>query len=481
MSFSINDPIHSVIDLDDREKSIIDNAAFQRLRRIKALGFLDRVFPSAKHSRFEHSIGACHVASQLCESMEKISRSLGHGEAKWIASSEFTHLGKGELDKLFDKDLRSFVRVAALLHDIGHGPFSHASEAIMPSISELLSQNPDASCFVKQALRKKCEKAPAANADHEDYSLLLLDRILSETGWSKEDRHTVAALKSSEVDPPSNSDPMIISLLRQLVSGELDSDRLDYLRRDSYFCGVPYGQYDLKRLKEGLCVVKNKAGELRMGIMRKALSALEDFLFARFQMHVQIYTHKVDASCNKSFEQIAKQSGYRLPANVQKYIEIDDENLLKEDSRLERLKDILDNRVLWRMAFESFSDDKTNEQVLLEALKQSLPPTDFAVYNSERPIKKPEILSFPVVCKAFGGAHVTNGIRAISDLVAHYNATYTVTRLFYDPKHEAVVKSIRERIATPLDVGKELKNRRENLAGIDLGDVKQPADDNQSN
>ena len=103
------------------------------------------------------------------------------------------------------------------------------------------------------------------------------------------------------------------------------------------FCGVPYGNYDLKRLQEGLCVVKDrKTGKKSFAILRKAITAFEDFLFSRFQMHVQIYTHKIDAACNKAFEEMAKQSDYTLPPTVDKYIEIDDENFLNQKPELEK-------------------------------------------------------------------------------------------------------------------------------------------------
>ena len=131
--------------------------------------------------------------------------------------------------------MRKCVRIAAILHDIGHGPFSHASEAIMPPITDLIQLNVDASPFIKDALeasRKKKESKGKSAADHEDYSLLVMDRILKDIGIQPTEIQLIAALKSSFVKCPTGYDDDTVSLLRQLVDGEIDSDRMDYLLRE---------------------------------------------------------------------------------------------------------------------------------------------------------------------------------------------------------------------------------------------------------
>lgn len=446
----INDPIHKNVGLYEHEVLVVDHAAFQRLRRVKALGFLDRVFPSAKHSRFEHSIGACHVASLIFDSIKDISTQYC-GSAQWAESSEHLALSSDEAAEVFSPLMRKCVRVAALLHDVGHGPFSHASESIMPPIDDLIDANPGASKFIRAALEKSRsdkQRKGKTSADHEDYSLLVMERILQDVDFPSEEIHLIAALKSSLVEPPQEHDKGTITLLSQLVDGEIDSDRMDYLLRDSYFCGVPYGNYDLKRLQEGLCIVKErKSGKKSFAILRKAITAFEDFLFSRFQMHVQVYTHKIDASCNKAFEELAKQSGFTLPASIDEYIEIDDENFLDRDKNLKaNLGEMIRNRKLWPMALQSYSNDRSNETALFEKFTNSLGKANIAIYNSERPFKKQSLLDFPVVAKAIGDVFMSEKMRKSSELVAHYNAVFGVRRLFYRPDHTSHAKAVLESI-----------------------------------
>lgn len=444
----INDPIHKIIELNEDEVRVIDHPAFQRLRRIKALGFLDRVFPSAKHSRFEHSIGACHVAGMVFDSIEQVSREFTD-YGTWADSSDHVGLTVAEIDSIFSKEIRDCIRIAALLHDVGHGPFSHASESIMPPIEDLIKENAEAFDFIRAALEKskadKKKKGKTA-ADHEDYSLLILDLILRDLNFPKEKANLIAALKSSYVEAPSGYDKEIISILSQLVDGEIDSDRMDYLLRDSYFCGVPYGTYDLKRLQEGLCLVKDrKSNKKSFAVLRKAITAFEDFLFSRFQMHVQIYTHKIDASCNKAFEELAKKSGYVLPPSVTKYVEVDDENFCKVSVAVEEnLTPMIRDRVLWPMAIQSYSNDRSNETAIFEKFTKSLGTGNFAVYNSERPFKKQSLLDFPVIAKGIGDIWISDKMRKSSELIAHYNAVFSVKRLFYKPDQKAVAQAVLE-------------------------------------
>lgn len=234
-----------------------------------------------------------------------------------------------------------------------------------------------------------------------------------------------------------------------------------------YFCGVPYGNYDLKRLQEGLCIVKDrKSGKKAFGILRKAITAFEDFLFSRFQMHVQVYTHKIDASCNKAFEEIVKQSGYTLPASIDEYIEIDDENFLDQDEKLnENLGEMIRDRKLWPMALQSYSNDRSNETALFEKFTNSLGSKNIAIYNSERPFKKETLLDFPVVAKAVGDVFMTEKMRKSSELIAHYNAVFSVRRLFYHPDckplTDAVFESISEVVKLNADAYSEKRSSAE--------------------
>ncbi|MCO5113005.1 MAG: HD domain-containing protein [Bdellovibrionaceae bacterium] len=462
MPISINDPIHINIDLTDEEERIINHVAFQRLRRIKALGFLDRVFPSAKHSRFEHSIGACHVAGVIFNSIGKVTRD--QVDHDWVMSSVHTSISIEECDKIFTDNIRRCLRIAALMHDVGHGPFSHASESIMPSLNEVISNNQNMSPFIKVSFENK--NSHNENADHEDYSLLILDKILRDLEFNSEDIHLIASLKSKYVKCPEGFDPDTISLLRTLIDGEIDSDRMDYLLRDSYFCGVPYGNYDLKRLQEGLCIVKERKSNKKLfSVLRKSITAFEDFLFSRFQMHVQIYTHKIDASCNSAFKKMAEISGYKLPSTIEEYILIDDENILEKNVQLKKtLGDMILNRKLWLLAIQSYSNDRSCDIILFEKIINSIGKEHTALYLSERPFKKQKLLDFPVLTKAVSGQLMTEKMRKTSELIAHYNAIFSVQRLFYKPEFEVQVKQILKSIETPIVIDADLLKEKRSAA-----------------
>ncbi|MBS2026822.1 MAG: HD domain-containing protein [Deltaproteobacteria bacterium] len=260
----VRDPIHGTIPVADSEVGLIDSPFYQRLRHIKQLGFGELAFPGATHTRHAHCLGAMHVASRLFDAVVSPL-------------------------KLADADvarLRRAVRVATLLHDVGHLPLSHAAESIAPARAAL--------------------KLPAwlgndsGQASHEDFTAkLLLDSSLTHvlqtalegTGFGPE---AIASLVAG-VEPPGGSPFQIggrdvMPLLRQLVSGELDADRMDYLLRDSFFTGVKYGAYDLDWIIQNLWPAELN-GKAYLALSKVAVFAFEDFLLSRYHMFVSVYYH----------------------------------------------------------------------------------------------------------------------------------------------------------------------------------------------
>lgn len=234
-TFSVlNDPVHGVMSfsgmLRDVLKDIIDHDTFQRLRHIKQLGMTDLVFPSAVHTRFNHCLGACYVANQMSEQLA--------------------------LDTLQKKH----VLAATLLHDIGHGPFSHAFERF------LIDQS-------GQLIR------------HERWTPYFLndfDAVFRDHGI---DRTRLESLIS-------HKDSTMQTLEASIVSSQLDADRLDYLLRDSHFCGVLYGKADIQWILKHLTVVKDpNTGQSAMGVRRKGWRAVEHFLLCRRMMTYNVYRH----------------------------------------------------------------------------------------------------------------------------------------------------------------------------------------------
>ena len=233
----VRDPIHGFIYREPLEQRIIDTRVFQRLRRLRQLAMESLVYPGAIHTRFDHSVGALHLARELCAKL------------------------------LPNEDSRRLVRLAALLHDIGHGPFSHVSEPLLQRYSD----------------RTKL-KVKSQDEVHESISwgIILQNKELARL-LSEEDREHIVGLLKGEYG---------FSLYKDIVSGPIDVDKQDYLLRDSHFCGVKYGLYDQGRLTDTL-VSHEDADDLILALSPHGIHPLEQFVLARYYMHTQVYRHKI--------------------------------------------------------------------------------------------------------------------------------------------------------------------------------------------
>jgi uncharacterized protein len=231
----VRDPLWNTIRLDRTALRIIDTPQFQRLRHIRQLGLAHLVYPGATHTRFDHALGVYHLARRTLRMLAE----------------------RGELEEV-DREECRLVPYAALLHDIGHYPFSHAVEELdadrVPEHHEQLSGR-----FLR---------APELGA------------AISELGAD-------AAGRIESLIRGSSSSP-----LQGLVSGSLDLDKIEYLNRDAMFCGVPYGAVDVDRLLHALTLLRDpQSGRVEVGVHAKGLAALESLLFAKYQMFRNVYWH----------------------------------------------------------------------------------------------------------------------------------------------------------------------------------------------
>jgi HD superfamily phosphohydrolase len=241
----IRDPLWNNIRLDPLSFELIDTPAFQRLRYVRQLGLAFLVYPGATHSRFEHALGTYHLARRTLTLFEE--------------HEEFASV---------DRDECQLVRIAALLHDIGHYPFSHALEEIGAMHHEEVARPLICGGEVADILRR--ELGPDAP-----------ERI-------------VALIRGESGSP-----------LQGLISGSIDLDKLDYLRRDAFMCGVSYGEIDVDRLINALIVLRdpdtNRPG---VGMIEKGLSALESLLFAKYQMYRNVYWHHAVRSATAMYKRV---------------------------------------------------------------------------------------------------------------------------------------------------------------------------------
>ncbi len=336
----VRDPVHGSIHILNEEVPIIQDAFFQRLRNIKQLGFSEYVFPGATHTRFIHSIGVMNVGDRAFDKLFKGFR----------PSPELTRL-------------KETFKLSCLLHDIGHAPLSHTTEYVMPSLQEL--------AIPKEFLEPQDQES-SRQATHEDYTIKSIadssfakSFYLVESSFGVERKYIADLIRGST----QNEEYFTIEgisyfpILHQLVSSELDCDRMDYLLRDSYFCGVSYGSYDLDWLLDNLeiCVQGNKA---YLGITERAVVTFDDFLLSRYHMFVMVYFHYravcLEQLLYKYFE--AAPNEYRIPADIEKYVEHDDHFLMKtmRNSKNRYAEQIVKNKIPPKV-YESFNIDQKQQ------------------------------------------------------------------------------------------------------------------------
>lgn len=239
----ICDPVHKLITFEDTPcdhllLNLINTREFQRLRRIKQLGMSDLVYPGANHTRFSHSIGVMHIARRFLERIERL-----HGRS-------------------FDENQRVTLLVAALLHDIGHGPFSHAFETITGDHHE------------KRTVEILIDHSTEVNHLLREYDPSLPEQLVR---FFAEDYETA---------PGGFQMPRYFT---QIISSQLDADRSDYLLRDSYATGTDYGLFNLEWMINHLYLDLQKD---RFYLSAKALSVAEAYVFARYHMYRCVYFHK---------------------------------------------------------------------------------------------------------------------------------------------------------------------------------------------
>lgn len=302
----INDPIHDFIGITNVESKIINSGPYQRLRRIKQLSGGHFVYPTAEHTRFAHCIGVMHLAGRT---------------------------GRRLLSELkLGDDVLQEVRVAGLLHDLGHGPFSHV--------------------FEEALIEKK-------GWNHEDVTEWLILKseigdILETEGISK--KRIADLVRGRRTDKKD-------AVVSSIVAGQVDADKMDYLIRDSFYCGVNYGLVDIQRLIDSLEV----SNDYSLHFDIAARGALEAFLVARYEMFLNVYYHKTVRSVEvmlvkliTAADSVLELTSFETP---EEFLTLDDMSLVSmvreidpnesDDAKeASTMMNLLDSRTLYKSVFE---------------------------------------------------------------------------------------------------------------------------------
>ncbi len=295
--YHIRDPIHGYISLNPLEYEIINTEPFQRLRHIRQLGLTDLVYPGATHNRFSHSLGVMHLA-------ERVLRQI------------FSKVNLENFDQNKKEQIIKVMRLAGLLHDLGHTPFSHALENFFED-----------------------------NLTHEE----MTKKIIEETEIGEIISHYGKIYEISLLDVLNlitSSPSKEISFLKALLSSELDIDKMDYLMRDSLYCGVRYGIFDLERLLYTVTLIL-KDGTFYLGVEESGLHGLEAFVLARYYMFSQVYFNTTSKVLELHLSSFFKEKNIKWPSNVKKFTSLDDNwvfYILKENKNHPDAKAVLTHK-----------------------------------------------------------------------------------------------------------------------------------------
>jgi len=274
---TLRDPIHGFVRADALEQALINSRPLQRLRFIHQLGFTFLVFPGAEHTRFSHVLGAMELAGKVYDALA--------AKAPTVLDPD---------PRCTDRRL---VRIAALVHDIGHAPFSHSAEDLFQD-----------------------------GIQHEEMTCRLLDiDEIQEMFERFGDGVTTAAVQRLLQSPADGKE----RLLSQIVSGELDVDKMDYLLRDSLFCGVRYGSYDLPRLLDTMLPIADpETREWGIGVDEGGVHALEALVMARYYMFTQVYFNVTGKALELHLNQWLREQNRQWPADPEEFLLHDDVSTL---------------------------------------------------------------------------------------------------------------------------------------------------------
>lgn len=490
------DPIHGVIRITKLEKKIIDHPLFQRLRDIRQNTFLYKVFPSAMHSRFEHSVGVMHLSYEILKNLDLNA---------WIyhRKNEDVDLYLGI--KQMPASLIQELRIAALLHDVGHGPLAHQFDSFAIDI------------------KKFKEKCKAENTHEYDNIISLAD---SEDGKLSHEqvscifiKHIIDELKreaESESDGDNtyndnikkiNSDsiikiveknykfehkmkgPDIYPLLGSIISSApIDADRMDYLLRDSYFSGVKYGIYDYGRLLMSFIPVKFK-NSVYLAYKESGMDSILEFANARSGLYSQVYFHKTNRALSAMLKKACsgQDSVNVIPLDAEGklidlmrdfYINNPDKKFLEHtlksqlNNTSQTIIDDIVNRNVWKKIYEkkhTFSDIRLSDNPLKgrkEEISQKIESIikeagignewtlDFQIEDNFKDIDESKA---KIIKKEIDGKYKINKLRDCDEALQPYHYIKLFIRVFVSKDTQSAIVNIREQLVKDIEEAVKVK------------------------
>jgi HD superfamily phosphohydrolase len=337
MERRIRDPVHGFILMEDTECELVNTSVFRRLKGIHQLALAHELYPGARHTRFEHSLGVYHIAGQMCAAL-----------------------------RIEGEDAQR-VKHAALLHDIGHGPFSHVSETLLDRYGEA------------EKVEEEGLSESLAEDREEIHELVTVDivrghpELQAVKGWRSDE---VASLIEEGYGDP---------VLHDIISGPLDADKQDYLLRDSLMCGVRYGVFDPDQLQRSLTTATS-GRERTLAVVADGVHAIEQFLLAKYYITRQVYMHRV--------RQITDQMLIRA---ISLGIDADEIDELQSIYAYDGSEDFIDRYTQWDDAriLRHFSDSnyegKYSQRLLSNLQKRILNKRVFEIEDIEQEFEDPVV------------------------------------------------------------------------------------------
>jgi HD superfamily phosphohydrolase len=406
----IKDPVHGYVYITEEEKEIIDSFPVQRLRRLRQLAGAEYVYPGANHTRFEHSVGVMYLAGRVTEN-PNISEHLSHEEAQ-------------------------MVKIAALLHDVGHGPFSHVFEHLL--IKELDKTHEDITSWIIQ----KGE----------------LKDMLCKAGYKPED---VGRLAVGTLHKPKKT------FLDQIISSAVDVDKLDFIVRDTHHTGAEYGYIDVFRLIHALDILN---GNLAVDL--GALSALESLIIARIESFKSIYFHRVGRAAQImlaiAMEKANEELGLTQFKTPEEYLAMDDYTvwtMLKNCKKSSGIIGDLERRRLLKCAYERtfyekdtmvsniFSRETYRNQLQTDIAKEAHVKTEAVIIDVPTVPSVPyhhsvlmESMEIPVFFKTQGDKKVPQRLSDISKIFETLKGFINILRIYTDEENRERVSNAASKI-----------------------------------